>query len=283
MRPVAKTSVPSTELAAHPALALLINVLGPYCSYSERLLPDVAGVWNAQAGAAQPPEKPAADDWDNLLPVDVATLAAAAANMKPADVLRPDRDVTFTVTDASPLVYALEPVQVIYLDDEGKPRGDAVTEQHVIVHGRTDRAKATIDAFALNTRYFDAGRGELRIPRSDYLSMVDTRLHDRKRVWDRATEAASAAASIDQPAMRNLLLDQIRLTASGSGYWSVWATVFWQRFRDAAMLRRLLMEPPESLRRTLQMRAATGVEPAPHSTGPGPHNAFPGTRSDWLG
>jgi hypothetical protein len=197
-----------------------------------------------------------------------------------APILWPDHDDTFSLTGDSPFTYGLSEIRVWYLDDEGRPEGEPAIEQHAIVRGSTPEAEATVRLFALNSIYYEEGAGELRIPRAAYLRMDDSRLQERTAAWQRAEQAAAVVAQADSGFTRTLLLDQIRVMASMTGFWSVWATVFWKRFEDMEIVRRVTIEP---LRKS--MIEGAGLEGGvgqPFFAGPGPHNAFPGTRADGI-
>ena len=278
MRPLARPPPDMLRPADHPAASL--GLFGPYCAFSERPLRDVFALWSGPD--SMPPFGPEAD-WNAVLPIDPTTLEAALLRLTlpsaTEPILRPDRDDTFSLTGDSPFTYDLEQVRVWYLDDEGAPEGEPTVEEHVIVRGRTDRAQATVRLFALNSIYYDEHQGELRIPRSAYLRMDDSRLQERTAAWLRAEEASQLAAQAEGAFARTLLLDQIRVMASMTGFWSVWATVFWNRFEDLETVRRVTIEPA----RTAAADGGGPAErPAPALSGPGPHNAFPGTRADGI-
>lgn len=281
MRPLAKPPL-SDDVRAEDIPAFLLTQLGPFCAFSERPLRDVFRIWTALAWPPMPEPVALRPLWEELLPIDPTTLQAALSRwpilLGRPGILAPDRDDTFFLTGPSPFTYDMEEVTTWYLNDDGSPEGDPQVEMHVIVRGHGAAARATIDLFALNSIYYDPRTGELRIPRRSYLRMDDSRLQERTAAWNRATQAAALAAEVNE-ATRPLILDQIRMMAAMTGFWSVWATVFWKRFEDAETVRRVTVEPM----RTFVAVTAEVIAPRPFAlSGPGPHNAFPGTRAAGL-
>lgn len=283
MRPLQPLRVPDSEGVGQHSTALLMNAFGPYCSISERPVPDVVHAWSVsrheEVGVVG-----SGGAYDDLLLLDPASRTALRASSRTdlSGLRLPGRDLTFTLPDPPLFRYALEPVAVTYLDDDGEADGAPVEEQLAIVRSDDEAARRTIDAFALNTQYFDAALGNLRIPRRHYLAMMDHRLHHRTTAWRRAerlAELIDAAA----PEARNLLLDQARHVAAATGFWSVWATVLWTRFQDVELARRALVEPREQVERLLEARRDAGLPALAHHIGSGPHNAFPGTRLEAFG
>ena len=272
MRPVTKVRLLAPPQDVQPALGRLISALGAYCSFSERPLHDYAGLWNPSSSDLATDQDRASDD---LLLIDVSTQRIAqASRLTPwPELLRPDVDLTFTLDDRSPITYAPQEVQVTYIDETGAPVGDPVLETFVFATGHTDAAASTIAAYGLNSAWYDAGRAELRIPLADHLAMVDTRLQEQTAAWTKATASAERLSSIPDPEHARVFVDHVRLTVAATGYWSVWATVFWRRFSNPQMLRRLLVGPAGDTGPSDRLRS-TGAAPGPQ--------VFPGTRLDGL-
>jgi len=281
MRPLIRLNLNPQIRETVPALGLLLNTFGPYCAFSEEPIFDVAVPWNRASGQALPASIPPGDSWEAILLTSPATFTAwqRHRDRNLADLMMPDVDLTFRLLD-SPFTYDLETVKVTYLNDIGEPDGESETRPLAIVRGATDRARATIDLFALNSDYFAADKRELTIPRSTYLSREDPRIFLRTDTWARAAQAADWIAEVN-PNARPMLLDQVRAIVGGTGFWSVWATVLWRRFQDRDLVSRVLMEPRETAEKFATMKATSGKTP-PESPGPGPHNVFPGTRPDWM-
>lgn len=277
MRPLNRPPMLSAKAQTEPAAALLMHAFGPYCAFSEEPLFDVVGVWNRTGGESADPTMPPGGDWNDVLLVSPTTLIAAqglaAGNV--GAMLAPDVDETFAL-DASPFVYAFAPVTLILLDDEGRAADDGKVCDMAIVTGTTAAARATIDTFALNGRYA-AADGTMRMPASAYLAREDNRPFLRTEVWLRAEQVADQIAAIDA-AMRPMLLEQVRMLAAASGFWSVWATVLWNRFGDHSMLAAVLLPHRPAARDAAgaAMLAGSAVLQG------GLHLAFPGTRVDWL-
>ena len=268
-----------------PASALLMAAFGPFCMLSERPLPSGSYVWRTGTAREMGDAPAMADDWNDLYLLDEATFAAVSEQDAPKDILLPDRASTFRLQD-SPFVYGLEEVRIVFLDEEGEPMGEPTMERLAVVRGTTPEAERTIEAFALNTRWFDADNKELRMPHVAYLSMDDHRLHERTIAWRRAEQAADLVRQALAQGLEEsigMLLDQVRLTANAAGYWSVWATVLWRELEDRDMVLRSVSMPEEDVAHGLALLAETDKrEVIREHLGYGPHNAFPGTRVDWL-
>jgi hypothetical protein len=268
MRPLKRTTLPQ-ELEDGSAYGLLIDVFGPYCSFSDEPLPDVAYVWDKADNSEYPSEKSPGGSWNNLLLFSPATRDAWIRHRDQwaSNLSVPDSETTFRL-ESSPFVYALETVEVFYLDESGAQRGAPQQQEFAIVRGSNDQAQATIDMFDLNTEYFNEAEHSLRIPYVDYLSRRDARLHSRTQAWRRATHAAQQIALVGR-GDRGPLLAQVQNSAASTGYWSVWATVLWNRFNDVGLLSAVL-------------GARTDIRGEGELLGSGPHNEFPGTAPNWL-
>ena len=280
MRPLA-LKVPSEDIlrSGNPA-AILMGQVGPCCMVSERPLSDAAVVWHPRVGVLHHLEGPAApDEWQGLYLLDPVTARVVLERgaPAPASLLHPGSDETFGL-EGSPFSYALEKIAVSYLDDEGSPEGEPQEEEHVIVRGNDTAALDTIRFFALNSIYFDEETGGLRMPRSDYLSMKDHRLHHRTRTWHKVSRAVGLLAAAETVADRALLMQGLRLLASSSGHWSLWATQLWSRFKDSDLVAAAL-GPGSDTAKLMELASVADSDALGH----GPHNAFPGTRDSWPG
>jgi hypothetical protein len=262
MRPLRRTGPPD-EAETQPAYALLINAFGPYCAISEEPLYDVAYVWDKATNTEFPANQPPAQNWSNLLLLSAATCDAWRRHhpLPGSQLLLPDRDATFQL-EGSPFVYALEPIKVTYTDASDRELSESGVEELVIIEGTTATAQATIETFSLNTEYFDPETKELRIPKDDYLSRQDGIIRSRTQAWRRAIAAADQIEAFESD-QRRAFSGQLRISAVATGHWSVWATVFWSRFRDSAFV-------------------ASALGSRPDLAGFAPQNEFPGTASTWL-
>lgn len=283
MRPLSHPPAPTLDRDDAHATAHLLNAFGAYCAVSELPLPDRAHAFHAARGVEVDTVE-RVDDWSELIVLDSISLGALRHwSGRPTDAVRlPHRDLTFLPGDDTMFRYALEDVSVVYLGDDGESSGAPVREQLVIVRSDDDLARRTIDAFALNTRYFDEAAGEFRIPRTDYLAMVDHRVHHRTRAWSTAERIAELISEAGETASP-LILDQARHVAAATGFWSVWATVLWERFEDLPILRRILTEPRENVEALEAIRRDTRPDAGTPALGPNPHQVFPGTHPNALG
>jgi hypothetical protein len=272
MRPVQKPA-PPTRLGSESVHDLLMDALGSYCCTCERRLTDDSRAWHAQRRVLVASPAPA-DDWSELLVLcHNCSAASQAATAPTGSLLLPDRDRTFSVNSTSPFVYALEPVNLVYLDDDGAPDGPLETAERALVKATTPAAQATIDYFALNTHYYDPATSTFRIPRADQLAMVDQRVDLRTEAWTTAKTFGEELRDDPEPSLRRALSTQIRQTIQGGGFWSTWATALWQRVPEPTLIARMLLPP----RPPTALTATTGTPPLAGEAG-----RFPGTRSDWI-
>lgn len=274
MRPLIRPTLTESR-QSEPAWALLMSAFGPYCAISEEPIYDVGFIWDKAWNSEHPFQQPVEDRWDNLLLLAPATFSAWQRHHSPemGEVLLPDQYLTFSILDSA-FVYSLEEVNVIIVDENGEPVRDrrepallpSGPNWLTIVRGRDSAAQATIDMFSLNGDSFDAEKNVLRITEEEYLSRADARLANRTAAWQRADHAAAVIADVSA-ANRTSLLGVARSLAATTGFWSVWATVLWERFQDT-----------ELIAAVLDSVGIPGEEPF---TGVGPHNDFPGTSAGW--
>jgi hypothetical protein len=182
----------------------------------------------------------------------------------------PDVDLTFRVGDDSPFTYQLESVRNIALDEFGSPLDAGETVDKALVSAKTPSAQATLDYFALNTRYYAPSDRSLRMPVADRQRVADARLDARTRAWQTATEIARDLREADDPALRRALVLSSHSIVVGAGFWSTWATVLWTVVGDRDVLRDVLSPAPRP--GALSTEAAVG----------GQLGRIPGTRSGWL-
>lgn len=218
------------------------HVFGPFCAACERHLPEGAVAWNADTGQSVG-ETATARDWSGLLPLCPNCAAAALAPVPRGSVnfapLRPDRDATFALRATSPLAYELRPV-AIYGDSS-----DAQVERVMVIPGSA-AAAATIRRFALNTPFhIEPSADALVLPPGRTLAEVegyDPRLARRTAAWHDAHGAVDAlleAGPEGRPAVLRTISWGVRFT----GFWSVWASVLWQRLHDETVLDALRRQP----------------------------------------
>jgi hypothetical protein len=274
MRPLTRPTLIESR-QSDPAWALLLSAFGPYCAISEEPIYDVGFIWDKAQNSEHPFQQPVEDRWNNLLLLAPATFKAWQRHHAPemGEVLLPDRDMTFSILNPA-FVYSLEEVNVMIVDRNGEPVKDrrepallqSGARQMTIVRGRDSAAQATIDMFSLNGDFFDAHENVLRIREPEYLSRADARLENRTAAWQRAAHAAALIADVSAT-NRTSILGVARSIAATTGFWSVWATILWQRFQDTGLLASVL-DP-------------VGLQNGEEFVGAGPHNDFPGTSRGW--
>ena len=202
MRPVERGPAPRIYNDYANARNDLVDRLGPYCSYCERRLPTGLAVEHVF------PRGLYADqtlDWDNFLLACVNCNSVKSDN-DPRDVFLPDRDNTLLV-----LSYF---------------RGGYVGVAAGMDATSTRRARGLIDLLGLDRH--GAANWPGPAPR-------DERWCQREEVWKGAEKSRDLFLSLDEFPEALELVVQVAL---GSGFFSVWMTVF----KDNAEVKQALME-----------------------------------------
>lgn len=232
MRPLARPPW-DARFEGEDAALVAQHAFGPFCAACERHLPEGAVAWNADTGRIAEGQATAAE-WPGLLPLCANCAAAALATPSAAAVgavpLRPDRDATFAPAGPSVLAYELKPAAA----------ADASAER-VLVVARTPAAAATVRRFSLNTPFHPAGAPPADAT-PDERDAYDPRLERRTAAWHHAHDAADEWLEGDR-AGRAAVVRAISWTVRFEGFWSVWATVLWQRAQDEALLDALKRHP----------------------------------------
>ncbi|GIG39277.1 hypothetical protein [Cellulomonas phragmiteti] len=251
----------------HVLVDVVYDAMGRYCAACERPLTVGASLYDPGTGAflgGTAREQPLAV----LLPLCDGCAIATGGLPTPADVLHPATDVTFTLTDDSPLRYEPRTVDV-----------DGVPTRVVVAVGATAAGRATVRHYGLNGAADRAGAAPTR-PRllpDDGLLADDPRPDLRTRTWDLA-EGFVPLLALEDPVAREAMVGRARTALTHSGFWSVWATVLGAAFPGSDLLPRLLLPPA-------RVAAAGRLAAAARPPGPalvGHAGAFPGTRTDWL-
>lgn len=173
----------------------LIDRMGECCSYCEMHLDSSLAVEHVQP--KKPPGATAvianlALSWDNFLLACTncnSTKGNTPVNLP--DYLWPDRDNTFRA-----FVYSAG----------GMVAPNPLLGNQLLI----DKAKKTIELTGLD-------KHPLNDPKAS-----DRRWKNRRELWDIAELSMKNLLKCDTPEMR----DQITMTATGYGYWSIWMTVF---------------------------------------------------------
>ena len=233
---------------------VLLDTLGRFCAACERRLPQAAIAWHT--ARQEPIEEPlTAGDWPEAIALCENCAFAAARSTIPVDgILLPDRDLTFSLAESSPLSYVHS--------DGGDGR--------IVVTPNSAAAEATTAYFALNEHVPALGREFPLEPDADLLTRdwVDPRQELRTRAWGAAAKAATQIEAAPQP-LRPTVLGLVQTLAGDTGFWSTWATVLWDALGDPQVLEATLQSP--GLRPDSPLPAAAAI---PHP--------FPATRPDWL-
>lgn len=265
MRPVNKISPPIQQLQQRSGTVkpgtvtnALIDTIGNYCSFCEMQLSGYH-VEHLRYYAAWP-ESVDISMWEDLLLIcnDCRNnIRVPALNKLSADALLwPDRDLSFNLYN-SPLHYELRPVKYVVVNADG----DRILEKNmelvfVVANPAAaetlyEKAFNTIHHFQLNMKleYYDAATNELRIPETVHLQHADNRMFKRTEAWHKAMHALEGLRGMDSipdksenhSLLRQMLVDQIAMTAWYSGNWSVWMTVLHQQTNDTALTQSVLL------------------------------------------
>lgn len=275
MRPLLKTA-PDHLFTIYRAPALLMQTTGEYCHLCESRLPDLAHATDKRNGTTlEGYSSPAL--WPHLLLLcDACYKAQQQSALHPVSgitLLYPDEQLTFAVnTEKSPFVYEKSTVMQTLLDADGKPVSGPKATEMVLVKGTSDNARATIRYFQLNTAYYNEATGSFNIPVADQPAGLDIRVHQRMEVWNLVNDYIrryQELLEVDRK-MSGLMLQQGRLLAASSGFWSVWATLLWQATGNRDVAASVL----------LPVAAHDGRYAALATASPNTDQTYPGTHPD---
>lgn len=207
MRPIVRGDPPQMagfepEIPTYRKFAApLEERVGPYCAYCEMRLNEGIKLDHVRPKSVDPH---LALDWLNLLPSCVFCNSIKGSQpVDPLNYLWPHRDNSF-------LAFLYEP--------------DRVPRVNPNLETSRDRAQNTLSLFKLDLE-----------PRHHCDGSLDRRLRQRIETWRKAQDAKSDLTQCPSDGMRRSIVN----TATSTGFWSVWMTVFAdepvmrQRFIDA--------------------------------------------------
>lgn len=266
MRPITKPSLPDHAFGS-PVDALLMQCFGEYCSVSEQPIPSANHAWSKRY-RNEVTGRIARSEWSDVLLLSENSFIAQIGKTA-TRLLFPDdpSTLTFNLDGPTPFIYELQRVTFVIVDEsnrEERSKGEAV-----IVKGKNEAARATIDYFDLNTQFFNAADNLFRIPLDVHLSGFDRRVTQRTEAWHIARGFGAGildhrAVLPDEEFLGPQIAQAQRLVAA-TGYWSTWAACLHEMGVNMTILRRLLLPFTQA------------PTPIPWETGPGPHNPYPGT------
>ncbi len=280
MRPLRKPPRPHADFSLN-AQAVLLDQLGPYCACCERPLPEGAVVWDRRGKAMSSTATIDRDDWPFVLHLCRNCAACLTRESPPQAMLLPDRDDTFHLSQASPFVYERVPVQVRL--NRGRERAISMVEELVVVRGDAAAAAETVTAFALNTLWYDDANRVLEVDQHDHDALIDDRMFARTRAWTFAEQTVGLSLETREHHGWPEVAIGIRAAVAATGFWSVWATVAWERTQDPAFVREILQ--PDDSDWLWDPDTGLSVERVGRSRsvvrGAGLHNPFPATARTW--
>jgi hypothetical protein len=179
-------------------------------------------------------------------------------------LLYPDEDTTYSLATQSPFKYVPKKVTIRRLARNGKVESER-SETRVIVEGLSAPAQTTIDVFKLNGASYDQSAATFEISFAERMTFDDERISQRTVAYARATAAAEALVGEDLEDVAPSLMRQL---AGTTGFWSVWATVLYDKTGDR--------------NRVLNVLAPETTQPVEPWIGPTPERPFPGTKRTVL-
>lgn len=279
MRPLIKKRFEDLQFD-YPVDVLLMMSMGECCVMCERPLPTDSRVWDRKKRQLIE-GKVTAERWPSMLLLchncGQEAEKSIAHKVDDQDLIYPDQELTFSLKKESLFYYTLEKVEQVNLDENNQPIGKSVSKEVVLVQGNSEAAGRTIAFFKLNSHYYDQEKKSLLIPVNEESHHLDQRLDLRTRAWKQAEAFLQLFQQTDQQDIRNALITNLRNSISHSGFWSIWATVFWPVFEDKKMMETLFSQTQVSQAKREQGRKA--------DTGPqvrDVHLLFPGTHQGWL-
>jgi hypothetical protein len=243
MRPLEPKVLPTT-IETGPVALMLFAAYGGLCAICETPINDSTIVIDVRTGL-RAPDRYDPERWPHLLLLCHSCFDAhqrRPTTATPPDLLLPlDRSATGIAPDAE-LTYDERPITV----QQEYENGATTTRQAraVIAFGHTDRARRTIDHFALNGPFFiDANT--LRVPYGDPRQTRDGRMRARLNAWQAGLHVAASigAAGTDiidaTTPWANARMECFRELLSRAGCWSTSMTAIWRSHASLALMRRL--------------------------------------------
>jgi len=279
MRPLICPQLPQHLRGRYPAASLLMSAFGHFCSFCERPLLDEAWVWNARTGYCLEQNSFDTEDWSHLYLLDYNCHLAhqEKSELAPQALLLPTAAGVFSPRFEQALSYSMRPLTRVLLDDRQLPVGRELVPS-VVITGHTAAARATIDYFQLNTRYYDESGQKLRVPLQDHLALADRRLEQRTQAWIDSAEFAVRVLRAFSFSMGPVVIEQFRLVAGLTGFWSSSATAAATVLHSQRILRRIFFEATEPAGSDILI---AGLKPAEAADfhGNGGYHTFPGSRN----
>jgi hypothetical protein len=226
----------------------LIDTLGNYCSYCEMPLGGYEVEHHKHAKTWK--ENVKLDEWRHLLlickdcreHIEKETLSEEEM----VDMLWPDEHTTFALHDKSPFKYEQRDVRYLVLDGDNVHTDKQKKLVFIVANPMAGeetyrKARNTINHFQLNMNrnYHNEGSNTLVLPMHHEEQRIDSRVFERTTAWNEAEAAINRMKQMDDhpdigkyPEIKEMLLDQISATAFHKGNWSIWMTVFNNRFPD---------------------------------------------------
>lgn len=279
MRPLSNIH-PQKDHFKYPIDALLLMNMGECCTMCERPLLADSFVWDRNKHELIS-GKVEHSNWNNMLllchncgqEIEKSSMQDTNTDM----LVYPDRQITFNLKKSSLFYYSLEEVDSVVVNDKKQAVGDTVSKKVVLIKGNSDEANRTINMFQLNSHYYDNKQNILFIPEVEENHLTDRRLDLRTQAWQRAEIFVESFKKTDNKDIIEALTTNLRNTISHGGFWSVWVTLFWQKFRDKTMMRELFAQNIENKTDRTNLKMEPSI-----SVGQGPHNHFQALSDKWL-
>lgn len=259
-KPLLATLTDTSRVKSGQLSGLLLATLGRYCSFCECFLEDPVFIQSKSSDK----NKFSASEWPDLF------LACADCNASAQQAyldkktfkdtgqsLWPDdSSYSFTLSrgtgnPTSPFQYVLQSVNIVSIDSTGArtslPAQNLVVVKADATSSFKDQVTNIIKLYMLNTIYYDDATNTLQIPFADYSEASDQRIQERTDAWNAAIQATQQLQiCVGAPVPYAMMAEQIAVTARYSGFWSSWMTVFWQAFKDSALLQTMFIAAAKS-------------------------------------
>ena len=280
MRPLNNIK-PEVAQFKYPIDALLMMSIGECCTMCERPLLADSMVWDRKQlklvnGRIKDTH------WEDMLLLchncGEEIKISSKKNTNLSTLIYPDKNITFNLKKSSLFYYSLEKIRSFTVNNKHQPIGDGMEEEVALIKGTTDAANRTIDLFKLNSHYYNKEQHALFIPEFEDLKNIDRRLILRTRAWMQAAEFLNLFEKSNNNNTFSALTVNLKNCVSHSGFWSVWVTLFSEKFHNKKILKKLFAQNCENVCNEATKLTADASYPL----GQGPHNHFPGLNNSWL-
>jgi hypothetical protein len=257
MRPIVKTLPENSILAktdnpqAADFIVALFDSIGRFCSICEKPLSSSANLFHKGRGVVNSATL-AKVEWAQLLLICEDCKGNMQSPFNPKrKYLWPDEYKTFDASSStSPYVYRVRQATYEITDNQTGNVLKTETRSYVFVEANPsstvrEGAQNVIDLFQLNSAYYN------NQPRTPVISIpanataLDGRMNGRYNAYLRAKrsiEKVQESVAVYQltATLGTDIVEYLEMMLDATGYWSTWATAFWESFANQKTLTDLL-------------------------------------------